>query len=53
MWSCFGRRRPARKACSLLMNLMAMTGLGEVSGVAFLILYIEIVSSDIETSLHV
>jgi hypothetical protein len=31
---CLGRRRPTRKAWSLLMNLMAMTGVAALGGMA-------------------
>ena len=37
---CFGVRRPVLRACSLLMNLIAMTGLGELCGTALRMLEI-------------
>ena len=36
---CFGERRPCFKACSLLMNLTAITGVGAFIGAALRILY--------------
>lgn len=36
--NCFGRRRPDLKACSLLMNLTAITGAGAFNGIALRIL---------------
>jgi hypothetical protein len=40
MLSCLGRNRPALKACSLLMNLTAMTGPDEFLGMALRMLHL-------------
>jgi len=36
---CFERRRPTRKAWSLFMNLMAMTGVAALRGIALRMLW--------------
>lgn len=38
IWICFGRNRPALNACSLLINLTAITGPDAFLGIAFRIL---------------